>query len=68
MAHDWIMDVLTDLKSYARANGLSALAEHLDDARLVAQVEIASQGEDGRGGILGDSSGDGRAVRAVGSR
>ncbi len=42
MAHDWILDVLADLKTYARKNGLSALAEELDDATLIAAAEIAS--------------------------
>ena len=68
MRHDWIMDVLTDLRSYARTNGLHALAEQLDDARLLVQVELASQGEDGRVGICGTGDGPGRAVRAVGNR
>lgn len=68
MRHDWIMDVLTDLRSYARTNGLQALAEQLDDARLLVQVELASQGEDGRVGICGTEDGPRRAVRAVGDR
>lgn len=43
MAHDWIFDVLADLKSYARQNGLAALAEQLDEVSLLAACEIASQ-------------------------
>ncbi len=42
MAHDWILDVLTDLKAYATKNGLSALADELDEVTLVAATEIAS--------------------------
>ena len=42
MAHDWILDVLADLKTYAKKNGLSALAIELDDAALIATTEIAS--------------------------
>jgi len=42
MAHDWILDVLADLKTYANKNGLSALAGELDDATLIAATEIAS--------------------------
>ena len=45
MANDWIIDVLADLRTYAGANGLTALAEQLDDATLVAAAEIASSGE-----------------------
>ncbi len=42
MAHNWIFDVLADLKTYAKKNGLSALAEQLDDTTLIAATEIAS--------------------------
>lgn len=42
MAHDWILDVLADLKTYAKKNGLAALADELDDATLIATTEIAS--------------------------
>lgn len=58
MRHDWIFDVLTDLRSYAQKNGLPALAAQVDEALQVARVEIASQtprdpgdGEDGSGGV-----------------
>lgn len=42
MANDWIIDVLADLKAYAKTNGLPALAGELDDAILLAATEIAS--------------------------
>ncbi|MDJ0827641.1 MAG: hypothetical protein QNJ16_19290 [Rhodobacter sp.] len=42
MANDWILDVLADLKTYAKKNGLSVLAEQLEDTALVAAAEIAS--------------------------
>lgn len=42
MAHDWILDVLADVKTYAKKNGLSALAEQLDETTLIAVTEIAS--------------------------
>ncbi len=42
MGHNWILDVLTDLKTYARQNDLPVLAEHLGDAGLVAAAEITS--------------------------
>lgn len=45
MNNDWILDVLADLKAFAQANGLKALAEQLDDTSLVAAAEIASEGE-----------------------
>ena len=40
--NDWILDVLADLKTFASANGLRALAEQLDDTRLIAAAEIAT--------------------------
>ena len=42
MANDWILDVLTDLKTYANKNGLSALADQLSETTLIAAAEIAS--------------------------
>jgi hypothetical protein len=40
MSHDWIFDVLTDLRTYAQRNGLSKLATQVEAALLVAQAEI----------------------------
>lgn len=54
MRHDWIFDVLKDLKSYAQANGLPALAAKADEALQVARAEIAVIGSS-------DSSGDGNS-------
>lgn len=42
MQHDWILDVLADLKAYAVKNGLTALAHELDEATLIAAAESAS--------------------------
>lgn len=47
MRHDWIIRVLEDLQTYARAHGLTALADHLDQARLLALTEIANLPEPG---------------------
>lgn len=43
MTNDWIIDVLSDLRSFADANGLAHLADQLDATRLVALAELASQ-------------------------
>lgn len=40
--NEWILDVLSDLKAFAVANGLNALAEQLDDTKLIAAAEITS--------------------------
>ncbi len=42
MANDWILDVIADLKTYAKKNGLPALADQLDETLLIAATEIAS--------------------------
>ncbi|THH36009.1 hypothetical protein E4Z66_13160 [Aliishimia ponticola] len=42
MTNEWILDVLTDLKNFARANGLPSLAEQLADTADLAAVELAS--------------------------
>ena len=54
MRHDWIIDVLTDLKKFARSNDLDALAEQLDAAELVAKVELTSRGEGAGFGRCGE--------------
>ena len=43
MGHDWVFDVLRDLKEYALANGLYGLAIKADEAMLVAVEEIGRQ-------------------------
>ena len=67
----WILDVLSDLKAFASSNGLSGLAEQLEDTKLLAAAEIASleQGvchtdAGGRGGIESHSGGARRYRRA----
>ena len=42
MRSDWILDVLKDLKKFARANELLVLAEQLDDTSIFARAEIAA--------------------------
>ena len=41
MADEWILDVLADLKRFARMNGMFTLAEQLDDTAMVAARELA---------------------------
>ena len=40
MGHDWILDVLTDLRTYSHANGLLALAAKVEEALRIARLEI----------------------------
>ncbi|ETX29937.1 hypothetical protein RISW2_20010 [Roseivivax isoporae LMG 25204] len=53
MKHEWIIDVISDLRGYAYANGLDAFARELDSAERVARVEIASVAGDGELGSVG---------------
>ena len=45
MQHDWILDVLEDLRSYAEKNGLSATAAKAEEAMRVARAEMAAEKE-----------------------
>lgn len=56
MQYQWILDVLSDLKAFAKGNGLSALAEQLDDTSLVAAGEIAQVTGTLTGGYALDAS------------
>ncbi|MEV8465804.1 hypothetical protein AB0T83_03275 [Fluviibacterium sp. DFM31] len=40
MDADWMIDVLADLKKFARHNQFLELAEQLDDTMMVAATEI----------------------------
>jgi hypothetical protein len=42
MQHDWIIDVLSDLRTFADNHSLGRLAEQLDDTILMAAGEIKS--------------------------
>ncbi|QBF33620.1 hypothetical protein CFI11_20730 [Thalassococcus sp. S3] len=66
MQHDWILDVLADLNTFAKANGLGALAEQLDDAKLVAATEIASLQQKAQAQAYGDTGAIGSNFGGVG--
>ncbi|GHA61266.1 hypothetical protein GCM10008927_28390 [Amylibacter ulvae] len=44
MNHDWMLDVLEDLKSFANTHELERLAEHLDSTLNVAESDLATFG------------------------
>lgn len=44
MRNEWLLDVLTDLHDFARANGLEQLSRQLTNTRDVALIELASHG------------------------
>jgi hypothetical protein len=43
MRHDWIFDVLTDLRSYAEKNNLPAIAQQAEIALEVARKELTEK-------------------------
>lgn len=61
MRYDWILDVLTDLRTFAEGNGLASLAAQLDDTVIIAAAEIAQLGEGRLGGQSGGGLGGGAA-------
>ncbi len=67
MGHDWILDVLSDLKAFARANHMQGLVAQLDDASYVARAEIASMAEGEDLGVFGAHTRHGRVAGNVGA-
>lgn len=68
MKNEWILDVLSDLRSFAISNHMDVLAEQLDDARLVAAAELANQEGDVPAAAItnGSVAGANRFLRAAG--
>ncbi len=64
MQNEWILDVLADLRTFARQNGLGVLAEQIDDTRLVAAAELTSKGTSPREGMTGYEFATAAAARA----
>jgi hypothetical protein len=50
MRYDWMLEVLADLRAFARDNGLTALAAQLEETAAVATAEIARLGDGLPGG------------------
>lgn len=67
MQNDWILDVLADLKNFASANDLAALAEQLDDTLIVAASVIASKDEELRVGPNDEKGRSGSGFERIGS-
>lgn len=65
MEHDWILDVLADLRNYASRNDLPALAEQLQETVLLAAVEISSAEGAGRDGVKAHARRHGGHARPV---
>lgn len=48
MRHDWVFDVLDDVRTYALTNGLPRTAAMAEEALAVARREVAMVAEGGR--------------------
>ena len=67
MRSDWILDVLNDLKTFARANEMPILAEQLDDTAIVALTEIAAYHENRHAISCGHEQGLGGSESGAGA-
>ena len=67
MRSDWILDVLTDLKTFATANDLPVLAEQLDDTAIVALAEIAALHDKTQGNLHVDERNSGNNFGGAGA-
>lgn len=65
MGKNWIIDVLTDLRSFAQQNDLPLLADELLAATRVARAEIAAEGVSGP--VVGDGAGTRKLSRQGGT-
>lgn len=58
MGHEWIIDVLTDLRSFARKHDLPLLEDQLAQTTQVASVEIAAASKDRSLVVIGNGCHD----------
>ncbi|MDP5084173.1 MAG: hypothetical protein NWQ23_02050 [Yoonia sp.] len=65
MGRDWIIDVLADLRAFAHENDLPLLAAQLEEAGLVAEVELAQRAGQAKRQVLHDATG--QRVSPIGS-
>lgn len=56
MGHQWIIDVIVDLKTFAQQNDLPVLADELDRAAGVAEAEIDQSNKGAVAAARGDRS------------
>jgi hypothetical protein len=58
LGHKWIVDVLTDLRTYAYMNNLHVLAQELDACARVALGETVKEPGGTPIGVIDDAAGD----------
>ena len=59
MRHDWIFDVLTDLRLYAQRNGLPETAEGAEVLLRLVRAEVAARPADDDGAAGEGATGQG---------
>ena len=47
MEHDWLFEVLADIKTYAERHGMSDLSAKIAEAEATARKEVARTGPSG---------------------
>ena len=67
MGHEWIIDVLADLKSFASKNDLPLLALQLEEMALLASAEIDKATEIPSQLTRGDGSGTRHVFASTGA-
>lgn len=67
MNHDWILDVLTDLTTFAQSNGLDGLAQQLDNTQKFALAELASRAKGKPIGLCGNDAAAGHHPARIGA-
>ncbi|MGR3467469.1 MAG: hypothetical protein ACU0CI_06275 [Shimia sp.] len=53
MSDEWVIDVLHDLRTFARDNEMPRLGEYLDDAIVVAHTELVARNRSADKRIVG---------------
>jgi soluble cytochrome b562 len=51
MGHDWLFEVLADMKAYAERHGMSALAAKIDETEAVARADVAASARESDGSV-----------------
>ena len=65
MRHDWIFDVLADLRSYAQKNNLPETAEGAEGLLRLVRAEVAARSSDDDGGGEGATGQGGTPPRGL---
>ena len=66
MGHDWILDVLADLRRFAQLNDLPLLAVQLDETAIVANAELSILKEGAPVTVRGDAAETGQIFHQAG--